>query len=416
MADMNAGIILQGQTPDIMGSFARGMTIRAQRNALAQQEDLANLYRAQGAQILAGEQQALNALAGIDPTLAMGVQQGQLGMDATRHGMRMDEANLAMRQEELSMAKENARLRGLEFAAQIDAQTAAQAAAELDRALAMASMAQSPEQWDAVMAQLGPDGQQYVGQFENRDMIIAGALGLKEALKMRPEAPKPTADMIEFDYAQKNPAFADYQKEQKKAGATNVTTTVGLPGEGAASGDALRASMTDAETVLGMIDRIAMNPALPKVTGAVEGGGGNNVDEMNVLQRAWYGDDGLALIQEIGQLQGNAWLGARALLKGAGQITDYESKKAEGAMARLSRAQGTAEFRAALKDLRDALTDGLKKLQAAQEQGAPAVQGDAGASLDFSKMGLAEIGQVDIGSLTPEQMDALERRMTELGL
>jgi hypothetical protein len=35
---------------------------------------------------------------------------------------------------------------------------------------------------------------------------------------------------------------------------------------------------------------------------------------------------------------------------------------------------------------------------------------------DFSTMGLAEIGQVDIGSLTPEQMDALEARMTELGL
>lgn len=226
MADMNAGIILQGQTPDIMGNFSRGMEIKAQENALAQKDALANLYRTQGAQILAGDQQALNALAGFDPNAALGVQQTRLGMDATRHGMKMDEASLAMRQEELAITKENAKMRGAELAAQLGAQEAAAAAAELDRAIAMGSQAQTPEQWDAVMSQLGPDGQQYIGQFENRDMIIAGALGLKEALSMT-EGPKPTDDILEFQYAQENPAFAQYQTEQKKAGAANVTTTVG---------------------------------------------------------------------------------------------------------------------------------------------------------------------------------------------
>jgi len=39
---------------------------------------------------------------------------------------------------------------------------------------------QTPEQWDALMQQLGEGD--LVGQFENRDVIIAGALGLKEAL------------------------------------------------------------------------------------------------------------------------------------------------------------------------------------------------------------------------------------------
>jgi hypothetical protein len=181
---MNSGIILAGQTPDIVGNFSRGMEVRSQRNALATQEGLADLYRTQGAQILSGDQEALNALAGIDPNAALGVQQTRLGMDATRHGMQMDEANLAMRQEELAMTKENARMRGLEFAAKMDAQTAAQAAAAIEKAIAMGSQAQTPEQWDAVMSQLGEDGAQFVGQFENRDIIIAGALGLSEALKM----------------------------------------------------------------------------------------------------------------------------------------------------------------------------------------------------------------------------------------
>jgi hypothetical protein len=52
--------------------------------------------------------------------------------------------------------------------------------------------------------------------------------------------------------------------------------------------------------------------------------------------------------------------------------------------------------------------------RALQKGGSPA-KAD-GASLNFSKMSIAEVGQVDIGSLTPEQMDALEARMTELGL
>ena len=71
-------------------------------------------------------------------------------------------------------------------------------------------------------------------------------------------------------------------------------------------------------------------------------------------------------------MQGNAWLGARALLKGGGVITDYESRKAEGAMARLSRAQGDAEFKAALKDLQDALRDGMAKLSGAGGSGSQA--------------------------------------------
>lgn len=130
--------------------------------------------------------------------------------------------------------------------------------------------------------------------------------------------------------------------------------------------------MTDAESVISLIDEIAKDPALPGVTGAYEGGGGNNVDEFGFGRRAYYGDKGLAVIQKIAQLQGNAWLGARALLKGGGAITDYESRKAESAMARLSRAQGDAEFKAALKDLKDAIRDGMAKLNGAGGSGSQA--------------------------------------------
>ena len=71
----------------------------------------------------------------------------------------------------------------------------------------------------------------------------------------------------------------------------------------------------------------------------------------------------MATIARIGQLQSNAWLSARAMLKGGGAITDYESKKAEAAVARLERPKDAKEFKQALKDLRDAITEGEAKLK-----------------------------------------------------
>lgn len=200
------------------------------------------------------------------------------------------------------------------------------------------------------------------------------------------EAPELTASQKDYKFyeAQETAAgrkplsFNEWDLQSKKAGA--ATTTINNAPTSADGTPKVGVSLAEIQTSVAaatdMIDQIAEDPALPKVTGALEGGGGNNVDEFGVAKRAYYGDDGLALIQKIAQLQNTAWLAARDMLKGGGAITDYESKKAEGAMARLSRAQGTEEYKAALKELRDAITEGAKKLQ---DAGAlPAGAGDPG--------------------------------------
>lgn len=130
------------------------------------------------------------------------------------------------------------------------------------------------------------------------------------------------------------------------------------------------------QSVIGMIDQIATDPNLPNVVGqkAVILGGGNKISDMNMTQRLAYGQEGLGLIERIGQLQSNAWLSARQMLKGGGAITDYESQKAEAAVARLERPKSEGEFKQALKDLRDAITSGEAKLRASQG-GAPATGG-----------------------------------------
>lgn len=168
----------------------------------------------------------------------------------------------------------------------------------------------------------------------------------------------------EQDAGRKPLSFNEWDLQSKKAGATTVN--VGTDADGKPRvGPSLAEMQTSVDTAVNMIDEIAKSPALPKVLGPIEGGGGNDVDALGLGARAWYGGDGLGVIQKIAQLQNTAWLAARDMLKGGGAITDYESKKAEGAMARLSRAQGEDEFKAALKELRDAITEGAAKLKAA---------------------------------------------------
>lgn len=84
---MDASIILQGQTPDILGAMDRGRQAAENQINLSRQNALAQLYKSQGAGILAGDQGALNALAGVDPSAAMAAQSNLLGMESTRLGM-----------------------------------------------------------------------------------------------------------------------------------------------------------------------------------------------------------------------------------------------------------------------------------------------------------------------------------------
>jgi hypothetical protein len=150
-------------------------------------------------------------------------------------------------------------------------------------------------------------------------------------------------------------------------GQVQFTQGVGVGGTGAPTVGQVY-NPNEIQSVIGMIDQIATDPNLPSVVGqkAVILGGGNKISDMNMTQRLAYGQEGLGLIERIGQLQSNAWLSARQMLKGGGAITDYESQKAEAAVARLERPKSEGEFKQALKDLRDAIVEGEAKLRAQQ--------------------------------------------------
>lgn len=378
-------IILGGQQLDVMGALNAGLQQAQNQLSFDRQNALHELYKTQGANILAGDQNALNQLAQFDPAAALGVQDARLGMDATRQRMAVLDANERREAER--------------YARQIGAEAAAAEAAQIEEAVKAAMMAPDPATFDALMTQMGqPD---LVGQFDNRQMLASRFMSMADILKMT--APPDEMDTLKLEEQRlkvegmRNPQSTPLTIEAKlaadfKAGLIDQATyEAGLarlapkgtsltvdPTTGAITfqeGAGVTASPTvgqvynpnEVASVVGLIDQIDADPNLSGVLGekALLLGGGNMVGDMNLAQRIGYGTGGMSVIEKIGQLQSNAWLSARAMLKGGGAITDYESRKAEAAVARLERPKSEADFRAALKELREAIVEGEAKLRSA---------------------------------------------------
>lgn len=134
--------------------------------------------------------------------------------------------------------------------------------------------------------------------------------------------------------------------------------------EGKARGEAnvsLPGDLLTAEQTVNEIDQLINHPGLDSIVGPLDQYRGDVV----------LGPEGRDAKARLEQLKGRAFLQAYALLKGGGAITEVEGVKAEQAMARLNRAQDEKTFRAALKDLRDAVGAGVEKLR--QRAGQPAI-------------------------------------------
>lgn len=117
---------------------------------------------------------------------------------------------------------------------------------------------------------------------------------------------------------------------------------------------ALPAAMVSAEQTIAKIDSVIGHPGRETATGM-----SGTLDPRNYMA----GTDATNFRVRLQQLSGESFLQARQLLKGGGQITDFESGKAEAAVARMNTAQSDEEFIVALKDFRDAVAQGVQKLQ-----------------------------------------------------
>lgn len=163
---MNALIPMQVQSPDLVGSMARGVEAARMANTAGRENALANLYRTQGAGMMAGDRNALNALAQHDPAAALGIQSAHQDM--------------ALGQKRLDVLTAQERRAAEEYARGLSAEQAQAEAAKIEQGVKMGMAAQSPQQWDALMRQYAPD---LVGQFDSRQMLASKYMGWADILK-----------------------------------------------------------------------------------------------------------------------------------------------------------------------------------------------------------------------------------------
>lgn len=175
MATLNPNIILAGRQPNVVNALAGGAQAANAVNSVRRQNALSDLYQEQGPGIMSGDQQALNALAQLSPQEAMGIQNSRQVMDV--RGQENSRAD-----ERLQMARSAAARDAAAQAANLSAAEREQELAALDRGLAMATQAQGPEDFARAMQEVGLP--QYADRWQDRKMLIAGALGVKDGFQM----------------------------------------------------------------------------------------------------------------------------------------------------------------------------------------------------------------------------------------
>lgn len=177
-------IILAGQQPDMVNVLDRSNQAAYRANEMQRQNQLNQLYQQHGAGAVSGDQAAINALAAADPKLAMDFQQSHAAMRENTRRTEIQDQRLAM-----EVAK---------YKAGISEAQAKQEAEGIKRGVFAASAATTPEEWDAVVRQFGQDN--LVGQFGQKDMLLRQFMTAAEILESnKPPSPQSGPGKVQAD-------------------------------------------------------------------------------------------------------------------------------------------------------------------------------------------------------------------------
>lgn len=356
---LNPSIILAGQTPDILGSMSRGASTADQLNQIKRGNALQNLYRSQGDQIAAGNENALAQLARFDPNAALGVQQTRQTMDAQRLNMDATRQTMARLDREERRQIEAA-------AAQMDAQQAQDAAAKMDaavRELATYHQQGNRQAYMQAVQRLGLDPSAPEYQFDNFPALAArsgetieilsttrDALGIGSNEPQFRPATAEEAALYGAQAGQIDTETGRFYPNNPSSGMTVESTPDGgfrfVQGPGVGQERPAEADPTSPTAMISTIDGILQDPDLAQAVGP-----------RGAINRRLgpLAPNAARVDSRLSQLEGQSFLQAFESLKGGGQITEIEGQKATQAIARLSRDQSVDDFRAALEELRSVL-------------------------------------------------------------
>ena len=140
----------------------------------------------------------------------------------------------------------------------------------------------------------------------------------------------------------------------------------------------LPVTMQTSQQTIDVIDKALNHPGLSIATGL-----SSKIDPRNLVP----GQPGYDFGVVMDQLKGKAFLEAFATLKGGGQITEVEGKKATDAIARLNTAQSEPEFKQSLRELRQ-IAKNAQERAIRLAQGQQPVQQGGGVDDLLSKYGV----------------------------
>lgn len=139
------------------------------------------------------------------------------------------------------------------------------------------------------------------------------------------------------------PEFQGAQEAAKKAGEAKGKATVDLA-----------SAVHTAPKIIADVESLINHPGLDKSVGAWT----------LVPDKLMPGTERANFVARHNKVLGSTFLQAREMLKGGGTITDFESKRAEAAIAAMDRAQDAESYKAALRDFQQSVRDGVAKLEA----------------------------------------------------
>lgn len=406
---MDSRVILAGQPVNALAAIDQGTAAAARANDVQHSNAFRGFMQQNGAGVLAGDQAALNGLAGFDPQAALGVQQSRLGMDATRQQMNF---------------RDTAEGRAIEtHVAQMGATKRAEMQSTIDAGMRRAVAAYTKGDLNGVnqvLVAAGEEPLQSLEQFPSIAALYAGAVEVLEnyqSITEQPETALPasvTALQWRAEQAGLKPGSPEYAEFMIGGGRAkegfefqSPDGTVIRMGDAASGEEGGRIDPSSPDMMVASIDGILNDPALDSATGILS------------FTQAIPGSPMYRVGTRIKQLDGQAFLQAFEGLKGGGQITEIEGQKATQALGRLDSAQSPADYRAALTEMRSILSSGMSRPQGwvetqrrrAQDQDVFTVDQITNMSpADISALGsdaLMRIPATELKGLTDEQWDAL---------
>lgn len=182
---LDPSIILAGRQANILGAMEQGNALARQTGQLQTENALRQVYSQHGPGIARGEANALNALAAYDPMAAFDISTGIEDRTYRRQrDARTDDRQARMDERQVKLddrADQKWQMELAQYAATLSQQEREAQAAQVESAVKMGLAAQSPQEWDALVAQSGaPD---LMGQFGNREALAQKYMTVAEILK-----------------------------------------------------------------------------------------------------------------------------------------------------------------------------------------------------------------------------------------